>query len=95
LGTHKIHRLSAHYGKTIYSVIIEGDLRVLFYIEGDIVKTLVVGTMTCIGDLREVWSTPRFKLTSGARFVLPVTCGTAHQGILVLRPATRVIPSLD
>ena len=41
LGTHKIHRLTAHYGKTIYSVIIEGDLRVWFYIEGDIVKTLV------------------------------------------------------
>ena len=44
LRTHKIHRLSAHYGKTIYSVVVEGDLRVLFYIEGDIVKTLVVGT---------------------------------------------------
>jgi len=44
LGTHKIHRLSAHYGETIYSVVIEADLRVLFYIEGDIVKTLVVGT---------------------------------------------------
>jgi hypothetical protein len=25
-------------------VVVEGDLRVLFYIEGDIVKTLVVGT---------------------------------------------------
>ena len=44
LGTHKIHRLSAHYGKTIYSAITEDDLRVLFYIEGDIVKTLVIGT---------------------------------------------------
>ena len=44
LGTHKIHRLSAHYSKTIYSVVIERDLRVLFYIEGDIVKTLVIGT---------------------------------------------------
>jgi hypothetical protein len=43
-GTHKIHRLSAHYRKTIYSVVIEGNLRVLFYIEGDIVKTLVIGT---------------------------------------------------
>jgi hypothetical protein len=29
LGTHKIHRLSAHYGKTIYSVVSEDDLRVL------------------------------------------------------------------
>jgi len=44
LGTHKIQRLSAHYGKTIFSVVIEGDLRVLFYLEGDLVKTLIVGT---------------------------------------------------
>jgi hypothetical protein len=30
LGTHKIHRLSAHYGKTIYSVVIEGDCESCF-----------------------------------------------------------------
>ena len=44
LGTHKINRLSAHYGKTIYSVVVEGDLRILFYIDSNVVKSLVVGT---------------------------------------------------
>jgi hypothetical protein len=51
LGTHKIHRLGAHYAETIYSVVVEGDLRVLCYIEDDVVKTLVVELMTCIGRL--------------------------------------------
>jgi hypothetical protein len=44
LGSHKIQRLSAHYGKTIYSMVVEDDLRVLFFIEADVVKTLMVGT---------------------------------------------------
>jgi hypothetical protein len=44
LRTHRIHRLSAHYGRTIYAVEIEGDLRSLFYVEGDTVVSLVVGT---------------------------------------------------
>jgi hypothetical protein len=30
LRTHKIHRLSAKYGRIIYAVDIEGDLRVVF-----------------------------------------------------------------
>lgn len=30
LRTHKIHRRSAHYGRTIYAVEIEADLRVVF-----------------------------------------------------------------
>jgi len=44
LRTHKIHRLSAHYDRTIYAVDIEGDLRVVFYIEANCVVTVDIGT---------------------------------------------------
>ena len=44
LRTHQIHRLSAHYGRTIYAVDIETDLRVVFYLEGDQVITVDIGT---------------------------------------------------
>ena len=44
LRTHKIHRLSAQYGKTIYSVYIEADLRAVFYIESDTVWSVAIGT---------------------------------------------------
>ena len=44
LRTHKIHRLSAHYGQTIYAVDIEGDLRAVFFIKGDCVVTVDIGT---------------------------------------------------
>lgn len=44
LGTHKIHRLSARYRKTIYAVVIEGDLRAVFYVEDDAVITVDIGT---------------------------------------------------
>jgi mRNA-degrading endonuclease YafQ of YafQ-DinJ toxin-antitoxin module len=44
LRTHKIHRLSAQYGKTIYSVSIEADLRAVFYIEGDTIWSVAIGT---------------------------------------------------
>lgn len=44
LGTHKIARLSAHYKRTIYAVDIEGDLRSTFYIEGDTVVSVDMGT---------------------------------------------------
>lgn len=44
LRTHKIQSLSAHYGRTIFAVEIEGDLRSTFYLEGDTVVSLVVGT---------------------------------------------------
>jgi hypothetical protein len=45
LGTHKIERLSALARHNIYSVVIEknGDLRVLFRIDGSTVTTLDVG----------------------------------------------------
>jgi hypothetical protein len=43
LRTHKIHRLSAQYGCTIYAVEIEGDLRAMFFIENDLVVTVDIG----------------------------------------------------
>ncbi|MDD2707644.1 MAG: hypothetical protein PHV34_06500 [Verrucomicrobiae bacterium] len=44
LHTHKIHHLSAHYGRTIHAVRVEGDLRVIFYLEGNAVITVDIGT---------------------------------------------------
>jgi len=44
LGTHKIQSLSAYYGRTIYAVRIEGDLRSTFYLDGDTVVSLTIGT---------------------------------------------------
>jgi mRNA-degrading endonuclease YafQ of YafQ-DinJ toxin-antitoxin module len=44
LRTHKIHKLSSIYGKTIHSVWIEGDLRSVFYIEGNMVVSVDIGT---------------------------------------------------
>ena len=44
LRTHKIHRLSSHYGRTIYAVDVEGDLRAVFYLDGDCVVTVDIGT---------------------------------------------------
>jgi hypothetical protein len=44
LRTHKIQRLSANYGRTIYAIEIEGDLRLLFYLDGETVVSLVIGT---------------------------------------------------
>jgi hypothetical protein len=43
LRTHKIHRLSARLGRTIYSVRVEKDLRALFYLEKDAVVSIDIG----------------------------------------------------
>jgi mRNA-degrading endonuclease YafQ of YafQ-DinJ toxin-antitoxin module len=43
LRAHKINSLSAHYKRTIYAVEIEGDLRVVFFIDGDVVYTVDIG----------------------------------------------------
>jgi plasmid maintenance system killer protein len=43
LDTHKIHALSGRAGKTIYSIWIEDNLRVVFYISGDMVFTVDIG----------------------------------------------------
>ncbi len=44
LRTHKIHRLSAKLGRTIYSVWVEKDLRALFYLDGEIVVSIDIGS---------------------------------------------------
>lgn len=44
LRTHKIHRLSAIMGKTVHAVVIEGDLRAVFYTEGGTVITFNIGS---------------------------------------------------
>jgi hypothetical protein len=44
LRTHKILRLSANYGRTIYAVDVEGDLRLLFYLDGETIVSLIIGT---------------------------------------------------
>ena len=44
LRTHKIQRLSAQYGRTIYVVEIEGDFRATFYLDGETVVSLTIGT---------------------------------------------------
>ena len=42
--SHKIQKLSARYARAIYAAEIEADLRVVFYIEGDIVVTVDIGS---------------------------------------------------
>ena len=44
LRSHKIHKLSARYGRTIYAAEIEADLRATFYLEGDLVVTVDIGS---------------------------------------------------
>jgi mRNA-degrading endonuclease RelE of RelBE toxin-antitoxin system len=44
LHSHTIAKLSAQYKHPIWSAVIEGNLRVLFRIDGEVVTTLTVGT---------------------------------------------------
>jgi len=44
LRTHKIHHLSARFKKTIYAVRVEDDLRSIFYLEGEKVISIDIGT---------------------------------------------------
>jgi Txe/YoeB family toxin of Txe-Axe toxin-antitoxin module len=44
LRTHKIHRLSAHYQRTVYAARVEADLRVVFFICDDEIWSLAIGT---------------------------------------------------
>jgi mRNA-degrading endonuclease YafQ of YafQ-DinJ toxin-antitoxin module len=44
LKTHKIHHLSSVAKRTIWSVWIEDDLRVIFFIRGNTVFTVDIGT---------------------------------------------------
>lgn len=44
LGTHKIRILSARAGESVYSVVIEKDLRILFLMEEERITTFEIGT---------------------------------------------------
>ena len=44
LRPHKIHKLSARYGRIIYAAEIEADLRVVFYIKENLVVTVDIGS---------------------------------------------------
>jgi mRNA-degrading endonuclease YafQ of YafQ-DinJ toxin-antitoxin module len=44
LRTHKIQRLSAAAGRTVYAVDIEADLRAVFIMDGDMILSLDIGT---------------------------------------------------
>jgi mRNA-degrading endonuclease YafQ of YafQ-DinJ toxin-antitoxin module len=44
LRSHKIQKLSARYGRVIYAAEIEADLRVVFFVQGDTVVTLDIGS---------------------------------------------------
>lgn len=44
LRTHRIHRLSAIMRRTVYAVVIEGDLRAVFFIDGQTVVSFNIGT---------------------------------------------------
>lgn len=43
LRPHEIRKLSARFGKTVHAVVVEGDLRVVFVIDGNCVTSLDVG----------------------------------------------------
>ena len=43
LRPHKIHKLSAIYGITIHAVEIAGDLRAVFYVDGQTVWSVDIG----------------------------------------------------
>jgi hypothetical protein len=43
LRVRKVHRISARCGRTIYAAEVEANLRVVFYIEHDIVVTVDIG----------------------------------------------------
>jgi len=40
----RLRTLDFHYGRIIYAVEIEADLRAVFYIDGDLVITVDIGT---------------------------------------------------
>jgi len=44
LRSHKIHKLSARYARIIYAAEIEANLRVIFYIDGNLVITVEIGS---------------------------------------------------
>jgi mRNA-degrading endonuclease YafQ of YafQ-DinJ toxin-antitoxin module len=49
LRTHIIRRLSALYGRKIMSATIERNLKVVFYQEGNVIKSVDIGTHDIYG----------------------------------------------
>jgi mRNA-degrading endonuclease YafQ of YafQ-DinJ toxin-antitoxin module len=49
LRSHKIHALSAIAKRTIFSAVVEANLRVVFYIDGDTVYTVDIGSHSIYG----------------------------------------------
>lgn len=47
--THQIHRLSKLYGQTVYSVVLLGDLRALFILDGQTVVFVDIGAHKIYG----------------------------------------------
>ncbi len=44
LRTHKIHALSARFGRTIYSARVDDNLRAIFFLDGDIAISVDIGS---------------------------------------------------
>ena len=44
LRAHRIHSLSAIFKRTVHAAVIEGDLRVVFFLEGNTVVTVDIGS---------------------------------------------------
>jgi hypothetical protein len=44
LGAHKIQKLSARYGRVVYAAEIEANLPVVFYMDGNTVVTIDIGS---------------------------------------------------
>ena len=44
LDSHKIQKLSARYGRVVFAAEIAANLRVVFYIDGDTVVTIDIGS---------------------------------------------------
>ena len=44
LGTHTINRLTSIVGRSVFAVAIDGNLRVTFSRDGDVIYTITIGT---------------------------------------------------
>lgn len=44
LASHKIQKLSTRYDRTVYAAEIAANLRVVFYIDGNVVVTIDIGS---------------------------------------------------
>ena len=82
LRTHKIHRLSAHYSRTIYAVDIEGDLRAVFYLEG-MLFTASVG-ISLMRAARRKPPTPKNPIITTSRSLLNGEISSLRQTLVLV-----------